>query len=253
MVILSYPHAGGRFVQEALAEGNDLVCTAGTGILLQCAAAAAAWEQIDNNPGAGLSRLALSSIRVLVRTQLACIVAAAPGRARWCELTVADPSVAQTFLRIVPATRFVCVHRACIGVISAAIAANPWGLAGPRLSGFTARYPGNSVAAAAAYWVSATEQLLAFEAANPQCTTRARYEDVRAGQHGLDGVRTALHLRRADRQASVKPSPSAEEEPQGGEIPIPEGMIPDDLHKRIDDLQARLGHPLSVGQLVGSV
>jgi hypothetical protein len=67
-------------------------------------------------------------------------------------------------------------------VISAAITAAPWGLAGPRLSPFIFDYPGNSVAAMAVYWVTATEKLLAFQAASPQASSL------------VDGRQVPVHL-----------------------------------------------------------
>jgi hypothetical protein len=252
VVILSYAHSGARLIQQALSDGTDLACTAGTGILPLCEAAAATWAQIDNRPGKTMSQLAISSIRVLASTQVATILAASAGKRRWCELAVSASSGAQTFLQIFPAARFVCVHRACAEVICAAIAAQPWGLVGPAMSPFTASYPGNSVAAAAAYWALATERLLAFEAANPEATSLVRYEDVISNAHrALGRVRSSLNLHQ---QAHQQPLPTLPERIElaaagkdHGDLEVPVDMIPAELRKRVDHLLARLGYPPAMG------
>jgi hypothetical protein len=244
VIILSYPYSGAHLVQQILTRQSDLAPTAGTGIVPMCGAVAATWAHIDGRPGAALSQLAVKSIRVLVTTQLTVALASA-GKRRWCELATAEPSAAQTFLRIFPAARCVCVHRACTDVISAAITAQPWGLAGSAMFWHTISYPGNSVAAAAAYWASATEQLLAFEAANPQSAMRVRYEDVAAdAEHALQNVRTFLGL---DRQSRHQLPPGFAEptagNPRSGYSQVPLEMIPAELRKRIDLLRERLSYP----------
>jgi hypothetical protein len=248
VVILSYAHSGARLVQQALADGTTLACTVATGILPVCEVAARAWAQIDNRPEQAMSRLAILSIRDLVNVQLTVVLAASVGKRRWCELATSAPSTAQTFLQIFPATRFVCVHRACADVIAAAIAAQPWGLGGPAMWRFTLSYPGNSVAAMAAYWASATEQLLAFEAANPQATIRVQYEDVAAdAERALKSVRSSLQLDQHTHQQSWpglhEPSASARESQDREHVQVPFEMIPTDLRKRIDHLGTQLGYP----------
>ena len=245
VIILSYQHSGARFVQEAIAEGTDLACTAGTGILPECAVAMTAWSRIDGRAAGPSSPLALSSIRALVSVQLTAILARS-GKQRWCELATSGPSGAHAFLRIFPQARFVCVHRAWGSVVSAAISARPREPEGTPLARFTARYPGNYAAAVAAYWAWATERLLAFEAANPRCTSRLRYEDVTADPDVLDGIRAAIRVDQRDGlprwgQLSLPP----EEERR---LQEPDGVIPADLRERIGDLEARLGYPMAVGR-----
>lgn len=245
VIILSYPYSGAHLVQRILTRQSDLAPTEGTGIVPMCEVVAAIWTQIDGVPGPALSRLAVTSIRALVTTQVTVALARA-GKRRWCELATAAPSAAQTFLRIFPAARCVCVHRACTDVISAAITAQPWGLAGSAMSRYIDSYPGNSVAAAAAYWASATEQLLAFEAANPRAAVRVRYEDVATdAEHALESVRAFLGL---DRQISHElppgsAEPAAARDAGSGYPQVPFEMIPAELRKRIDLLHERLSYP----------
>lgn len=264
VIILSYLYSGAQFVQNSLAEDTNLACTTGTGVLPQCETTAAAWARISDRMDDAMSPLALSSIRALVSTQLTAILANT-GRRRWCELVIAAPSAVQTFMQIVPSARCVCVHRACNGVISDAIAAHPWGLASPALTRFASRHPGNSVAAVAAYWVAVTERLLAFEERYPRFAIRVRYEDVVADQHELDTVRSALDLHRqttprlaqpigeridpaqragpAETAGPAERAERAETTETAGALQVPADMIPDDLRKRIDGLHSQLGYP----------
>lgn len=247
VIILSCLYSGAQSVQASLAERTNLARTVGTGILPMCEMAATTWARIASHPGDAMSQVAKSSIRALVNTQLTVILAGTGAR-RWCELVIAPVSAARTFLQILPSARFVCVYRACPEVISAAITAHPWGLDNPALAQFAALYPGNSVAAIAGYWVSATERLLAFEAAYPQFTFRVRYEDVIADEHGLDRVRSALGLRKQagsvlfpEIPGQAAPTDAAGQ--QGEHQQVPTDMIPDELRNLIDELHARLGYP----------
>jgi hypothetical protein len=244
VIILSYAHSGAEVVQQAIAEGTSLVCTAATGILPLCEAAALSWEQIDNRKGTTMSRLAASSIRALVSTQLTVILAASGGQ-RWCELANTAPSAASAFLRVFPAAKLVCVHRACTDVISAISAAHPWGLDGPVLSRFALGYPGNTVAALGAYWAWATEQLLEFETDYPQAAIRLRYEDAVGGPSALNNIRSFLHL---TPQVGQQPLPGQQgliraiEAQAKPTPPAPTNMLPGPLSDRIRHLQSTLGY-----------
>jgi hypothetical protein len=185
----------------------------------------------------------------MVNTQVATVLAASAGKRRWCELAMPVPSAAEIFLQVFPLAQFVCVHRAYADMISAAITAHPWGLVGPAISPFAASYPGNNVAAVAAYWASATERLLTFEVANPQVTSRLRYEDFIANaDDALTSVRSSLQLRQQAPQQQLPGLPShpgSVREDQAKGLPqIPADLIPATLRKRVDHLHAQLGYPL---------
>jgi hypothetical protein len=194
-----------------------------------------------------MSRLAAAAIRGLVTAQISAILASS-GRRRWCELTTAAPGAAETFLQVFPDAHFVCVHRSCLDVIGAGVQANPWGLQGPSLRPFLLAYPGNSVAALAAYWVSSTEQLLGFERANQQATDRVRYEDVtRQPGQALADVRAALVLN--DMGSLAIPPAQGGWLAEPGDAPaesaatVPAEMIPPPLREHVTHLHAELGYP----------
>jgi Sulfotransferase family len=247
VILLSYAHSGAPRVQDLLAAGTGLACTAGTGIIPLCALAAETWRRVERRDEYVMSRLAAAAVRGLVTTQVTVILADT-GKTRWCELATADPSTVQRFLEIFPQAVFVCVHRKCLEVIRAGVAASPWGLHGQGLGHYLLSYPGNSVAALAAHWASATEELLEFESANPLITRRIRYEDATA-QHvqalttlrewlGLDSGRDEAFLEQvtSPEPGSVSTA-SATNQPE-----IPLEMIPPPLRQRISRLYAELGY-----------
>lgn len=242
VIILSYAYSGAGAVQDRLAAGTDLACTAATGIVPLCEAAADTWHRVEGQPGPVMSQLALSTLRTLVTAQVTVILAAA-GQARWCELAAAAPSAVSRFCQIFPEASFVSVHRGCPDVIRAGIEGSPWGLQGQGLMPFLLSYPGNSVAALAAHWVSSTEQLLAFEAASGQAVHRIRYEDVIADPAGtLAPLRAALRLETTDR-GEPPLSEFPEPQPAAPDLVVPVEMIPRPLQERIRRLHGELGYP----------
>ncbi len=87
-----------------------------------------------------------------------------------------------------PQAQFVCLHRACPQVISAATQVSRWGLASAGVAEFAAAHPGNNVAAVGAYWCSSTRAMLDFEAARPGRVCRVRHEDLIASPAGTAGA-----------------------------------------------------------------
>lgn len=247
IVVLSYAYAGADRIQDTLAAGSRLACTSGTGILPQCAAAAETWRRIEGQRGMTMSRLAAAAIRELVTAQITAILASS-GQPRWCELATAGPSAAGTFLQVFPHASFVCVHRSCLDVVRAGVQANPWGLQGSGFMPFLLAYPGNSVAALAAYWATCAEQLLAFERANQQAAHRVRYEDVITHpDQALAAVRAALGLggREGDDGFAAQLGWLTEpgDAPAEPDARVPAEMIPEPLRQRITRLHAELGYP----------
>jgi hypothetical protein len=246
VILLTYAHSGAQQVQDILAAGTGLACTSGTGIIPQCATAADAWQQVESRDGLPMSHLAASTVRRLVTAQVTMILAST-GKYRWCELCIAAPPALQPFLQVFPLTAVVCVHRRCADVITATVDASPWGLRSPALLPYLLSYPGNNVAAIAAYWANQTNELLAFEKTNPAGTRRILLEDITADsaatlttlttlQDWLKLSRTALP---ALPQQPCPPQPESHPPPAS----IPAEMIPPVLRQRINRLHTELGYP----------
>lgn len=244
VILLSYAYSGGPRVQEALAADTSLACTSATGVIPLCEGAAETWRRVEGHNGQAMSALAVSTVRGLITAQVTTILAAA-GKTRWCELATASPTVAGPFLQVFPHTAFVCVHRNCLDVIRAGVQASPWGLQGQGLVPYLLPYPGNSVAALAAYWANSTEELLAFEAANTGITSRVRYEDVAADpDEALAGVRASLGLgggRPGRTFVEQFAAPDQAARAPAAEVPL--AMIPRPMRQRIGRLHTELGYP----------
>lgn len=242
VIVLSCAYAGAGQVQNALAAGSELACTSGTGIIPLCAAAADTWRRIEDVPGATMSPLAIATVRALVTAQVTAILADS-GQPRWCELATASPGAAEVFLQLFPHARFICVYRRCPEVAAAAVRANPWGLQGQGLVPYLLTYPGNNVAALAAYWANSAEQLIEFERAHQEVAHRVRYEDVTAHpEQTLATVRATLGLSGTAYSVPSRWLAGPGTAPADPQDEAPAEMIPPPLRERISRLHAELGY-----------
>jgi len=249
VVVLTYGHAGGQILQALLGAQPELACTAGTGVLPACAQAAVAWRQVDGRPEAPLSALAVTSIRRLA-VQMITVIAARTGRPRWCETAAADPSGAETFLRLFPAARFVCLHRACPDVVSALLQASPWGLSGPAFAPYVTASPFSTAAALAAWWAGHAGPLLAFEHDHPEACLRVRFEDLADDPGGV--LQDLLSFLGLPTKAVGLPQLQLPDQPNqppgrvagaGVASQFPVGQLPPDLVRRVNELHAQFGYP----------
>jgi protein-tyrosine sulfotransferase len=247
VVVLTYAKSGADRLRSVLAAHPDLSCTSGTGLLSLCEQAARTWQIADKREE--LSALAMASTRALASTVMTSILASAGGP-RWCEITTASASCAETFVRLYPRTRFLCLHRHCADVIYSGLKASPWGLADSAFWPFTQRFPGNSVATIAAYWAARTEPLLEFQRRHPDRCHRVRYEDlVTDPGTTANEIRTFLCL-----AADGSTGPAWPAGDQDGDITadtadapgcgakVPAGMIPGVLLDQVNKLLAGLGY-----------
>jgi protein-tyrosine sulfotransferase len=260
LVVLTYAHAGFRLLGSLLSAHPDVVCTAGTGMLPLCQQAIVTWQHAEGRAGQGgqggqgaqgargvVSPLAASSVRAMMTAMTACMFARS-GKSRWCEISFASPEVAGMFGTVYPDTRFYCLHRTCSDVISGGLRGVPWDLSDDRLAPYIAAHPGNEVAALAAYWVTRTRALLAFEAANPLICQRVRYEDLAAAPAAISEMLASMGLRQDAAMTSHLDSASMEREIAAAGLPgcgeaIPAGQIPPSLRAEVNDLLARLAYP----------
>jgi hypothetical protein len=239
VIVLTYPHAGAEQLRSLLARYQDLACTAGTGILPACDRAAAAWLAVDDRPGSPPSRLAEASTRALVTSMITALLVR-HGKRRWCEIATLAPDAAGTFLDLFPATRIVCLHRACPDVIRAAVRASPWGLAGAEYAPFITSYPASAAAALTAYWTARTMSLLAFEEAHPAICHRLRYEDLANALPGLSGFLGLTESSQASWGYDQVASPARDTVGVDGGFPA--GQIPPALLERANGLMEKLGY-----------
>jgi hypothetical protein len=245
VIVLASAYCGADRLGSQLARRPDLACTSGTGLLALCHQGMATWRNVDGQPGRP-PQLAVAATRALAASIITSVLAR-EGKPRWCEIAAASPQAAETFLRLYPGTRFLCLHRACPGVIRAALDASPWGLADPAFAPFTRAHPASTAAALTAYWVAHTGALLDFERSQPQACLRVRFEDLAGAEHDKTAAAIETFLGLADLGGQALPgevgqTQSAPEstDPEAG---LPVDLVPAPLLTQANDLLRQLGYP----------
>lgn len=109
---------------------------------------------------------------------------------------------------------FVFLHRHVMDFIASAIEAQPFGLIDYGFPQYAAKYPGDSIAALAHYWVDRTRRMLDFESLSAHRTVRIRYEDlVKVPGETMTPVWNLLGLEAPD--VNVELSPPADRHGSG--------------------------------------
>lgn len=242
VIVLTYPHAGAELLAEGLGASRTLAVTSATGILPLCHDAIAAWQEVDARVGPP-SSLAIKSVRTLAATMMAAIQVRA-GAPRWCETSYSGPAAATAFLRVVPGTTFLCLHRDLDGVFADALQAYPWGFGGTPIWSYAAEDPGNNVATIVAYWIDRTQALLEFEKAHPESCVRVRYEDLAEDPEcTITATLKTIGVTAGDLHVHRQPVSGRDAVSQAGTGPqLPHDRIPPRLEDRIRELRAELGH-----------
>lgn len=246
IVALASPYGGASRLSSLLSDHPELACTSGTGLLPLCEQVMATWHKADGRDDGPPSRLAITATRALT-TSVIISVLAKEGKQRWCEFAAANAPAAETFLRLFPGTRFLCLHRACPGVIRAALDASPWGIADPIFAPFTRAFPTSTIAALTAYWVAHTQALLKFEFAHPEACLRVRFEDLEGTEYEtVQEVLAFLGISTTNRQ----PAPGERNRQQATrkysdpEAVLPVELIPPGMLAQANDLLRQLGYPV---------
>jgi hypothetical protein len=245
VVVLATAYSGAGNVLSLLGRLPDLACTSGTGLLPLCEQAAAVWRNADGRPDGPLSRLAVASTRALADNIITALLVR-EGKRRWCEVCSAMPQAAETFARLYPGTRFVCLYRSCGDVIRAVLDASPWGISDPAIAPFTMAYPASTVTALTAYWAAHTQSLLAFERSHPREVLRVRFEDLAAaGQQTTQAVMTFLGIVPPGGDAALAQDSRGRPEPgtAGAKTVLPVDLIPPPVLARANDLLRQLDYP----------
>lgn len=249
VVVLTYSFSGWPRLQGVLERVPELACTTGTGILGMCDTAARAWVNVEERDGEHMSSLAAKSIRAMVVSMMTVMVTRSSRARRWCETATVEPAAAETFLRIVPGTQFLCLHRSCPDVVRTVLSSSPWGIVGGPFTPYLLAHPANTTAAIAACWADSAGQLLDFESRHPESALRVRYEDLAS-----DPAATSQAIFDFTGMAPASPVPElAEDELLGGGISggdpagldtrFPVAMLPPQLIQRISHLHEQLDYP----------
>jgi hypothetical protein len=245
VIVLAPAYCGASTLRPLLAGHPDLACTTGTGLLPLCEQAMATWRNADGRPAGLPSSLACAATRALAASVITSILAR-EGKPRWAEIAAPSPRAAQTFLRLYPQTRFLCLYRACQGAIRASLDASPWGITDPAFAPFAAAYPASTVASLTAYWVTATGNLLDFEREHPQSCLRVRFEDLARTPHQTtENIMAFLSLAGINDHAVPGQGSQPQPTPQdtGSEVDIPVHLIPPGILAQANDLLRQLSYP----------
>lgn len=248
IVMLTYSFSGWRRLQGVLERVPELACTAGTGVLGMCDTAARAWANIEERDEEHMSSLAAKSIRAMVISMMTVMVTRSSRARRWCETATAEPAAAETFLRIVPGTQFLCLHRSCPDVVRAVLSSSPWGIIGGQFTPYVQAHPANATAAIGACWADRASDLLDFESRHPESALRIRYEDL-----ARDPAATSRAISDFTGVTPASPVPElAEDEPPGStsggdpagpDTRFPVATLPPQLIQRINHLHDQLNYP----------
>lgn len=245
VIVLAPVYSGAGTLRSLLVGHPELACTSGTGLLPLCEQAMVTWGNADGRAGRPPSSLARSTTRALV-TSIITSILIREGKPRWCETAGVNPEGARAFLQLYPGTRFLCLYRACPGVIRAALDESPWGLSDAVFAPFTRAYPGSTAASLTACWVTQASALLAFEQAHPGECLRVRFEDLAGDQPEVTERVTSFLGLTGPGSWSVHGGPAGPPPVIPGTGPVagpPQGLMPPGLLEQANDLLQQLGYP----------
>jgi hypothetical protein len=249
VVVLSFSFAGWRRLQGELERVPELACTTGTGVLGMCDMAARAWANVEERGGEHMSSLAVRSIRAMVVSMMTVVLTQSSSARRWCETATAGSAAAETFLRIVPGTQFLCLHRSCPDMVRAVLSGSPWGILGGQFTPYLRAHPANATAAIAECWADSAGQLLDFESRHPESALRVRYEDLASDPAAtwqaisdFTGMTPASPVRELAGD-ELPGGGTSGGEPAGPETRFPVALLPPQLIQRMNHLHEQLGYP----------
>jgi hypothetical protein len=117
------------------------------------------------------------------------------GKRRWADKSLDNHMNADLLAQAYPKAKFICLYRHCMDVIASGVEACPWGVHRFGFDPYVAQFPGNSVAAIGAYWMSCAQTIMKFEEEHPDSCHRIRYEDlVTAPEETIAGMFDFLDL-----------------------------------------------------------
>jgi Sulfotransferase family len=181
------------------------------------------------------------------------------GKRRWCDKSLDTHQFAELILDVYPEAKFICLVRHCMDVIASGVRNCPWGVGRYGFDPFVAQYPGNSIAAIGAYWLSCNQAILGFYEKNPDRCAMVRYEDlvtapedVTADVLAFIGASPAPGITRAcftvphesrgpgDEKIWFTDRVSADSMGQG--VAVPAIALPPELRTSINEVLAKLGY-----------
>lgn len=240
VIVVGSAQSGVAVLRRALAAGGSVTWIDAPALVHLGHQVARTWAMAEGraNGTPALARREVSSLlQVLITGRLA-----ADGCRAWSTTTVPEPGDGlEFFAGMVPAARFVCLHRRCDAVVRSVLAAHPWGISpGTGFDKFVMQHPLSPAASVAEYWAAHTTALARFEAAHPDRCLRVRYEDMLADPAEASSLLRDFTGAQVDIVVDGAGAQSADG--TAAMPPVP-GLVPAELMGRVNDLMTDLGYP----------
>lgn len=187
VLVLTCARSGSTLLRALLNKHPDLGCPPETNIAKTVVHLHELWSNLDPE----CRRDALSpAARKHLRDTFDAVMAAYLERrekVRYCDKSLGTVEAAEQFLDLYPETKFICLYRHAMDVVSSALEASPWGLFGYGFESYARLSPGNSLGALIAYWNDITIRTMDFEDKHPDRCTRVYYEELAADPEKVVG------------------------------------------------------------------
>jgi protein-tyrosine sulfotransferase len=264
--VLCMGRSGSTLLRLILDTHPELACPPETNMPALCSQLAVVWSLIEGAPLAlqrgdappAIPDAAIAGIRQTMDLMTAPYLKRR-GKRLYCDKSLGTARFAELLIRIYPGTRFICLFRHPMDVISSGLEACPWGLNGYGFDQYIAGSPGNAVLALARYWHDEAQGIAAVEDQHPDRCHRVRYEDmvgdterVAAGIFDFIGVgpvpdiARAVFAREHERfgPADHKIWHTGEISPDsvGRSAAVPVGLIPPPVLESINELAGKIGY-----------
>jgi hypothetical protein len=265
--IMTASRSGSTLLRFILDSHPDLACPPETMIGSACGGMIRLWESLEHSSDAervdiydppGVSAAGLVMIRAALDGAYESYLKRR-GKKRWCDKSLDTPLFADTIQKIYPESKFICLVRHCMDVISSGVRNCPWGVARYGFDPYVAQYPGNSVAAIGAYWLATMQAILGFKEKNPDSCLVVRYEDlVTMPEETVDGILRFIgaspsagitdacfglpHEGRGPGDEKIWFTKRVSADSVGQGVSVPGMALPPDVRTSINEILARLGY-----------
>jgi hypothetical protein len=264
--VLCMARSGSTLLRLILDTHPDLACPPETNIPALCSQLAVVWSLIEGAPLA-LQRgdappqvpdAAVAGIRQTMDLMTSPYLKRR-GKRLYCDKSLGTAPHTELLTRIYPATRFICLYRHPMDMISSGLEACPWGLNGYGFDKYISGSPGNAVMALARYWHDQAQGIAEVEDKHPDLCHRVRYEDmvreperIAAGIFDFIGVGrvpgiaqavfTRDHERFGPADHKIWHTGRISPDSIGRSDSVPTGMIPPPILESINTLLGKLGY-----------
>jgi hypothetical protein len=187
VLVLTCARSGSTLLRAFLDRHPDLGCPPETNIAKIVVDLRELWSNLDPEcKKAELSLTARSHLRGTIDAVMTDYLKR-HGKARYCDKSLGTVEAAEEFLDLYPETKFICLYRHAMDVVSSALEASPWGLFGYGFERYARLSPSNSVGALVAYWNDTTVRTMEFEEKHPDRCIRVHYEELAASPEKVVG------------------------------------------------------------------